>query len=97
MKSQIDVNYVAQLAQLKLSDEQATTFQGQLESILGFIDKLKELPFDDSLSAQSQGQRLSESLRQDVIGESLTAEAVVANAPESQDLLIKVPKVVADA
>ena len=95
MKAKIDVGHIAQLAQLELSQEQTEVFQGQLESILGFIDKLKELPIDEEPAAH--GQRLSESLRQDIIGESLTAEAVIANAPASQDEQIKVPKVVADA
>ncbi len=95
MKAKIDVSYVAQLAQLELSDEQTELFQGQLENILGFIDKLTELPIDQEPAAH--GQRLSASLRQDVVGESLSAEAVIANAPAEQDLQIKVPKVVADA
>ncbi len=95
MKAKIDVSYIAQLAQLELSEQQTELFQSQLESILGFIDKLSELPMDQEPAAH--GQRLSASLRQDVVGQSLSAEAVIANAPAAQDLLIKVPKVVADA
>ncbi len=38
-----DVEYVARLARLRLSDEEKEKFTGQLESILSYIDKLNTL------------------------------------------------------
>ncbi|MFT6794865.1 MAG: aspartyl-tRNA(Asn)/glutamyl-tRNA(Gln) amidotransferase subunit C, partial [Rubritalea sp.] len=41
-KDHIDVNYVANLARLNLTEEESTTFQRQIEDILGYINKLEE-------------------------------------------------------
>ncbi|MGZ5001768.1 MAG: Asp-tRNA(Asn)/Glu-tRNA(Gln) amidotransferase subunit GatC, partial [Chthoniobacterales bacterium] len=40
---EIDVVYVAKLARLKLSDEETRLFQEQLEHILEYADKLREI------------------------------------------------------
>ena len=39
----IDIGYVAQLARLELPPEQAAQLQGELESIVHYIDELAEL------------------------------------------------------
>ena len=36
----IDVGYVAELARLELTAEEKALFQGQLESIVGYVEKM---------------------------------------------------------
>jgi aspartyl-tRNA(Asn)/glutamyl-tRNA(Gln) amidotransferase subunit C len=43
-----DLVYLADLARLKLSDDEINKFKGQLSDILSFIDQLNELKLDDS-------------------------------------------------
>lgn len=43
-----DLVYLADLARLKLSDDEINKFKGQLSDILSFIDRLNELKLDDS-------------------------------------------------
>ena len=41
--AEIDVNYVAHLARLKLSPEEQKKFQTQLSQVLSYVEKLNEL------------------------------------------------------
>ena len=53
---QIDVRYVANLARLDLTEEEADTFQSQLESVMKYVESLSavELPSDLDIDDNSQ-------------------------------------------
>lgn len=87
-----DVEYVAKLARLNLSEEERETFTGQLNAILQYADKLNELNTDD-VEPTTHVLHLSNVMREDVVKESLFQEKVFRNAPEEEDGQFKVPAV----
>ena len=43
----MDINYVANLARIELSDEEKSTYQKQLGDVLKYFDKLQELDVEN--------------------------------------------------
>lgn len=87
----IDVRYVADLARLNLSDAEAATFQKQLSDILGYVAQLEKV---DVSSVQAFSGPVVNNLRADVVADSLSVEAALANAPMQDNNLIVVPKII---
>jgi aspartyl-tRNA(Asn)/glutamyl-tRNA(Gln) amidotransferase subunit C len=90
------VRYVAELANLRLSDEEAARFQSDLNEILEHMDKLNEL---DTTDVEPMAQVLFEAgetatLREDVELPVLGTETALANAPLAGAGCFKVPKVI---
>jgi len=82
--SKQDVDHVASLARLGLSDEEKETLRDQLSSILDHIAVLNRLD-TDAISPTAQVIELFNVLRADEVLPSLTQEQVLANAPSSRD------------
>ena len=93
--TQIDVRYVAKLARLDLTEEEISTFQSQLESIMAHVESLSSLDLPEDL--ETNDHSLLAIMRDDSPKESLPAEAVLRNSPDQAQSQIRVPKVVADA
>ena len=91
----IDVRYVAKLARLDLTEEEATVFQSQLDSILHHVESLSSLQLPDDLVTDDNTNLAM--MRDDTPGVSLDPSLVLANTPEQAQAQIRVPKVVADA
>jgi len=91
----IDVRYVAKLARLDLTEEEVSTFQSQLESIMSHVESLSEISLPDDLHLDENS--LLGMMRDDTPQESLAPELVLQNAPDQAQSQIRVPKVVADA
>lgn len=87
-----DVEHVAHLARLGLSDEELTRLEGQLNHILDQYQKLAELDTDD-IPPTAQVIELENILREDVARPSLPVSAVLANAPERDGDLFVVPAI----
>ncbi len=87
-----DVEHVAYLARLGLSQEELTRLEGQLNHILEQYEKLAELDTDD-IPPTAQTIELENILRDDVAMPSLSPEAVLANAPERQGDFFVVPAI----
>ncbi|HEY4189852.1 MAG TPA: Asp-tRNA(Asn)/Glu-tRNA(Gln) amidotransferase subunit GatC [Candidatus Limnocylindrales bacterium] len=87
-----DVEHVAYLARLGLSDDELTRLEGQLNHILDQYAKLAELDTDD-IPPTAQTIELENILRDDVATPSLPAEAVLANAPERDGDFFVVPAI----
>ena len=90
------VRYVAELANLRLSVEEAARFQSDLNEILEHMDKLNEL---DTTDVEPMAQVLFEAgetatLREDVELPVLGTETALANAPLAGAGCFKVPKVI---
>ena len=90
--SRSDVEHVAHLARLGLTDEELTLLEGQLNHILDQYAILAELPTDD-IPPTAQTIELENILRDDVVRPSLTADEVLANAPARQGEFIVVPSI----
>jgi len=91
-----EVRYVADLANLKLSDEEIGRLSHDMNEILTHMDKLNEL---DTSGVEPMAQVLYDAgetatLREDVPGETLSSETALANAPLSGAGHFKVPKVI---
>ena len=90
--SRSDVEHVAHLARLGLTDDELTLLEGQLNHILDQYAILAELPTDD-IPPTAQTIELENILRDDVATPSLSAEAVLANAAQRQGDFFVVPAI----
>jgi len=89
--SRSDVEHVALLARLGLSDEELSRLEGQLNHILDQYAVLAELP-TDHIAPTAQTIELENILRDDVPRPSLGPETALAGAPErSRDLFVVPP------
>ncbi|MFK7911219.1 MAG: Asp-tRNA(Asn)/Glu-tRNA(Gln) amidotransferase subunit GatC [Akkermansiaceae bacterium] len=90
---QMDVRYVANLARIELSDQECSLFQGQLEAVLGYIEKLKDVDID-GIEPTAHAAPVFDRLREDASRDGLAQDDLLRNAPESALGQIRVPKVV---
>jgi aspartyl-tRNA(Asn)/glutamyl-tRNA(Gln) amidotransferase subunit C len=90
--SRSDVEHVAYLARLGLTDEELTRLEGQLNHILEQYEILAGVPTDDILPT-AQTIELENILRDDVVRPSLPVAAVLANAPARDGDYIVVPAI----
>ncbi len=91
-----EVRYVADLANLKLSDAEAARLRADLDGILEHMDRLKEI---DTAGVEPMAQVLFDAeetatLRDDVPVPPLGNEAALAHAPQPGAGYFKVPKVI---
>ena len=90
--SRSDVEHVAYLARLGLTDEELARLQGQLNHILDQYVILTQLDTED-IPPTAQTIELENILRDDVARESLPAEAVLRNAAPTDGEFIVVPAI----
>jgi aspartyl-tRNA(Asn)/glutamyl-tRNA(Gln) amidotransferase subunit C len=90
-----DVRHVAKLARLAIPDEKLPDFTRKLESILQYVDQLKEVNVD-GIEPTSHAVKLSNVLREDVVRPALSTDAVLQNAPQRDGPFFQVPKVIGD-
>lgn len=101
-----DVSYVADLAHLELTEDERARMLKDLNSILGYIDRLNELdtanvePMAQVASRSSEGgetggaEGFAYAMRADEPRPSLPHEEAMRNAPVSDGVFFKVPKVI---
>jgi len=90
-----DVEHVARLARLKLTEEEKEKFSGQLESILGYVEKLNAVD-TENVEPTSHVVGLKNVWRKDEAKpcpESVR-EAILGNAPDREGDFFKVKKVI---
>ena len=90
--SRSDVEHVAYLARLGLTDEELARLQGQLNHILDQYVILTRLDTED-IPPTAQTIELENILRDDVARESLPAEVVLRNAAATDGEFIVVPAI----
>ena len=88
-----EVGRVAALARLSLQEEEKELYAKQLDHILSYIEKLNELN-TDGVEPTSHSMPITNSMREDVVKESLSHEAALSNAPEEEQGCFKVPKII---
>jgi aspartyl-tRNA(Asn)/glutamyl-tRNA(Gln) amidotransferase subunit C len=94
--SEKEVRYVAELAHLKLTEEEVREFLPQLDSILEYMAKLNQV---DIQGVEPMAQVLAEgsadfALRPDTPRKTFSPEEALANAPQRAGGLFKVPRVI---
>ena len=79
-----EVDHVAALARLGLSDDERERLRDQLSTILGHISALNRLD-TEAIPPTAQVIALTNVMRDDDVRPSLPREAILANAPRQQD------------
>ena len=87
-----EVEHIAQLARLHLTDEEKERYREQLSDILAHVAKLQELDTADVVPMSAVVAERSP-LRADQPGETLTKAALLENAPQAEDAQFRVPVV----
>ena len=91
--SDLDVAYVARLARINLTEAEAKTFQKQLDDVLNYVEKLRQLDVTD-IDAAAHALPVFNVFRKDAPRDWFTAEQALRNAPRQANGLFVVPKVV---
>ncbi|MFH1691747.1 MAG: Asp-tRNA(Asn)/Glu-tRNA(Gln) amidotransferase subunit GatC [Candidatus Omnitrophota bacterium] len=91
--SKKEVEYIGHLARLELTLEEVTHFQGQLEGILGYIDKLKSVDVS-KVSPMAHVLDVKNVVRADEVKESIPIEKILEQAPKREAGFFVVPKVI---
>jgi aspartyl-tRNA(Asn)/glutamyl-tRNA(Gln) amidotransferase subunit C len=87
------VKRVAKLARIAVTDDEAKNLEGELNTILGFVEQLNEVDVSNvepmvSVVAVDMKKRIDE------VTDGDKAADIVANAPASDENFFQVPKVV---
>jgi aspartyl-tRNA(Asn)/glutamyl-tRNA(Gln) amidotransferase subunit C len=93
--SRRDVEHVAHLARLGLTEQEVTELEGQLNHILEQFAVLAELDTED-IAPTARVIEQENVLRADVVRPGLTREQALANAPERTTEHFVVPAVLGD-
>jgi aspartyl-tRNA(Asn)/glutamyl-tRNA(Gln) amidotransferase subunit C len=88
-----EIEHVASLARLKVTDAEIQTFTEQLNSILNYFGKLQELD-TSGVEPSFHAVQLVNVFRSDSVKDSLPAECSLRNAPEKERDCFKIPKVI---
>ncbi|CAG7646078.1 Asp-tRNA(Asn)/Glu-tRNA(Gln) amidotransferase subunit GatC [Paenibacillus allorhizosphaerae] len=87
-----DVEHVASLARLELSEREKEQFTEQLNAILKYAEQLNALD-TEGVEPTSHAMPLINVMREDAVRASLPIEKVLLNAPDEEEGQIKVPAV----
>lgn len=93
MPVEIDIDHVARLARLALSDEERGRLREQLGLILDHAARVQEVAAVD-VPPTAHPVPQTNVFRSDEPGECLTADEALAGAPETEDGRFKVPRIV---
>ncbi len=91
--TRLEVEHVARLARLELSDQEKDKLTDQLSNILTYVEKLNELD-TKNVAPTSHVLDITNVMRDDAPGESLPQERALANAPEKAAGHYKVPRII---
>lgn len=88
-----EVERIARLARLELSPAEKEMFAGQMDAMLGYVEKLKELN-TEGIIPTSHAVPMENSFREDAARPSIGLEKALANAPDRSGSFFAVPKVI---
>lgn len=87
------VRHVARLARIKVSGEEATRLKNDLSGILEWVEQLSEVD-TSQVEPTTRVENMALPKRTDKVIDGGYPDAVVKNAPASEDHFFMVPKVV---
>ncbi len=87
------VKRVAKLARIAVEDDEAAKMQGELNTILGFVEQLNEVNVD-GVEPMTSVVETTMKKRIDEVTDGNKADDIVANSPETDDHFFMVPKVI---
>jgi aspartyl-tRNA(Asn)/glutamyl-tRNA(Gln) amidotransferase subunit C len=89
----VDIEKVARLARLELSEEEKETYGNQLEQILTYMEQLNQLD-TAGVEPTSHAIPIQNAFREDEMKPSFLQEEVLGIAPEKEDGHFKVPRII---
>ncbi len=93
--SKQQVEHVAKLARLEVSEDEKAMFARQLSAILTYMDQLKEVD-TEGVEPTATVLPTENVWREDAVRPSLAQEQALANAPDQADGFFRVPKILED-
>ena len=91
--SDLDIAYIARLARISVTEEEAKLFRKQLEEVLKYVEKLRQVDVT-GVDAAAHALPVFNVFRDDAPRDWFTAEQALSNAPQQANGLFIVPKVV---
>lgn len=88
-----DVDHVALLGRLELTEEEREMYTRQLNDILGHFQSLERLNTED-VQPTAHVLPLKNVYREDWVGQHLSRDEVLSNGPDLEENCFKVPKIV---
>ncbi len=88
-----DVEHVADLARLYITDEEKKALEGELSAIIDFADKLSEVD-TEGIEPAAHAIHIQNVFRKDEIVPSYKREELIENAPDKQAGCFAVPRIV---
>ncbi len=89
----MDIDHVALLARLKLTDMEKEIFSEQVVNIIRYIDKLNELD-TSGIEPTAHVLPMKNIFREDRVRPSLPRDSALQNAPERDGGFYRVPKII---
>lgn len=90
-----EVNHIAHLARIGMSENDIETFQIELKKLLDEVSKITNIKgYDDEMMFTPSENKAS--LREDVVGEMLSAKEALANTPKKNGNFVEVPVMIND-
>jgi aspartyl-tRNA(Asn)/glutamyl-tRNA(Gln) amidotransferase subunit C len=87
------IDKLSKLAMLQFNDEEREEIKSDLEKMIGFVDKLKELD-TSGVEPLLHMSTNTDILREDVPAPMIDREEALQNAPLHDEVYFKVPKVI---
>jgi aspartyl-tRNA(Asn)/glutamyl-tRNA(Gln) amidotransferase subunit C len=87
------VKRIANLARIRIADDEVALYQEELNAILGFVEQLSEVDIA-GVEAMTSVAPMALRRRDDIVTDGGYADRIVSNAPLSEDDFFMVPKVV---
>ncbi|ETA78980.1 Asp-tRNA(Asn)/Glu-tRNA(Gln) amidotransferase subunit GatC [Youngiibacter fragilis] len=91
--SRKDVDYIAELARLKFTEDEKSGFITDLNNILGYVDKLSELDTEGA-EILVNPIYIENVYREDVVAKSMDQDEFLMNAPDRVEEYLRVPSVI---
>lgn len=88
-----DVRYIATLSKIAVSDDEANKLSSELDRILGYVRQLDELDTTGIEPTYQVTGLVNVDRVDEIIDYGISQQALLQNAPHTQDNQIKVPKV----
>jgi len=93
MLTDADLDKVARIARLRLTEEERRTLLRDLESILAMVEEMREADVSKAPSMAHIFDR-SQRMREDKASREIDRKALLENAPGQEDNLFVVPRVI---
>ena len=89
-----EIKKIASLSKINISDDELDNYSGQISKILEYMSTLNNV--DTSQVEEFSNQLFSnkQTLREDLVEESLSRDEILKLAPDSDGVYFKVPKII---